>query len=192
VSWLAEIMRKQHRECARCGLGPTHLYDPVPSAGDAGDRSESDPTGTPLCGACLEKRMAQDFSRFEGRCLVFEPTLGPDALTFHDLEDEKGAAWPIEHRATARACLDRMASECAGCREAGGRFLWVPVEADANLWTEDWLARLHDGALSPTDTLCGRCAASRLTRSFEERGLCLEAIVPPGRGDGMLLGSEFY
>ena len=73
-----------------------------------------------------------------------------------------------------------------------GRFSWIPVEADANLWGSDWLSSLSEGKLSPDSTLCGACAATRLTRSFEQRGLYFECIVPPRDGDGSLFGTEFY
>jgi len=186
VSWLAEILRKQHRACGRCGLGPTHTYDPVATP------AETEPEGSPLCNSCLQRRLAEDFSAFSGRCLVFEPALGPDAYLFHPLTGPQAAGRPAAHRDAARACLDRITGSCQSCGRGAARFAWVPVPADANLWADDWLADLGTGTLAPDSSLCGECAAGRLAASMDERGLCYEAIVPPRGGDGALFADESY
>lgn len=197
MSWVAEILRKQHRACADCGLGPTHLYDPEHAASREKDATTEEDAaglpGIPLCHACLGRHLARDLSSFEGRCLLFEPSLGPDALVYRALQVEASGGWPEDQVTAARSCLDRIGAHCATCGGAG-RYLWVSVAPDANLWAGDWLACLADGTLAPSDTLCGRCAAVRLVKSMEDRGLCFEAIVPP-RGvssgaDGAIYGSE--
>src|SRR5262249_14239177 len=132
VSWVAEILRKEHRVCSRCRMGPTHLYEPASGDPLPEDRSENDPSaGTPPCNACLEIRMTQAAASFAGRCLLFEPALGPDALAFSPLAPESATPWPAEHREAARSWLQRMQDRCVGCG-GDGRFLWVPVEPDAN------------------------------------------------------------
>ena len=188
MSWLAEILRKQHRVCGVCGLGPTHLYEPKLSA--ASGTPDAEPTGTPLCHSCLEARLAAKLAAYQGRCILFEPSLGPDALLFHPLDGSAAAEWPAPHRAAARACLDRISGGCSRC-PGTARFAWVPVVADANLWGEDWLARLGDGSLAVESLLCPACAVRQLMRSLEERGLYFEAIVPPRGGDGALFCDEF-
>jgi hypothetical protein len=93
----------------------------------------------------------------------------------------------------ARSWLDRLADRCIACGDPG-RYLWIPVDHDANMWADDWLARLADGTLAPSDSLCGSCAAGRVVASMEERGLFFEAIVAPhGTSplpDGVMFGSE--
>ena len=90
TAWVAEILRKNHRECAVCRLAPTHLYDP-----EEGDiislEISAEPTGTPLCHSCVGARLGKDLEAFEGRCLVFEPTLGPETYLFRAVADEGGA-----------------------------------------------------------------------------------------------------
>ncbi len=180
MSWFAEIRRKDHRMCRRCEMGPTHVYQPDVARVEetsAGDLPQ--PTGTPLCNACLAARMEQDLSTYGGRCLLFEPALGPECLVFIPL----GSAAP-------RAALDRAGGPCAECG-ATGHFGWIPVEPDANLWGEHWLPALSSGELSVSDALCGACASRRLMRSIEERGLYFEGItIPTGGGDGALLCAE--
>ncbi len=180
MAWVAEILRKDHRICSVCRLGPTHVYDPEPAA---------EPTGTPLCSGCLAERLRQDLAAFTGRALMFEPALGPDAYLFHALDGDRALAWPAEHREAARMMLDAMKPACDACASAA-RFVWVPVEADACLWPEDWLASAARGDLFAAESLCGACAAARLTRSIEERGLWFEAIVPPRGGEGVMFGDE--
>lgn len=191
MSWVAEILRKQHRVCGRCRLGPTHLYDPAPTSADIGELPEAEATGSPLCNACLESRLAQDFTSYAGRCLVFEPALGPEAFVYHPLDGETAMAWPEQERAAALEWIERLPGHCAVC--AGpGRFAWIPVDADANLWGSDWISSLNEKTLSPDRTLCGACVAQRLTQTFERRGLYFEGIVPPRDGDGALFCTEFY
>jgi len=182
MGWLAEILRKDHRTCSRCKIGPTHVYDPS-------EWKEGDSVGTPLCNGCLADRLHQDFSRFEGRGLLFEPALGPDSLVFRSLEEAALEGWPPDLIETARAHLDRIAARCDECGQPG-RFAWIPAERDANLWSTDWLAGLADATLAWSQSLCGACAAARLSRSIEERGLYFEAIVPPEQADGFLCGAE--
>ena len=189
MSWVAEILRKQHRVCSRCRLGPTHLYDPAPSGGEIGELGES--SGTPLCNACLESKLAHDFARFPGRCLVFEPALGPEAFVYHPFDGRTAMAWPEQERAAAREWIEKLPANCSLCAETG-RFAWIPVDADANLWGSDWISSLREGTLTPDSTLCGSCAARRLTRTFEQRGLYFEGIVPPRDGDGTLFCTELY
>lgn len=184
MSWLAEILRKKHRECAVCRMGPTHVYDPEPDSRAGGQDEFREQTGTPLCTSCLGARLAEDLAAFAGSSILFEPSLGPDALIYRRLDGEPARGWSARCVSAAREALGRIEAGCVTCGQ-GGRYLWVPADNDANLWGEDWLAALADGTLSPEGTLCGRCAATRLTRSIEERGLCFEAIVPPaGDGDG--------
>ncbi|HET6372714.1 MAG TPA: hypothetical protein VFG76_05370, partial [Candidatus Polarisedimenticolia bacterium] len=121
--------------------------------------------------------------------LIFEPALGPEALVFHPLEGAAAREWPAPAVAAVKEALASLPAPCAQCA-AAGRFRWIPVEADAYFWPEDLLSGLSRGEIVPSDALCGACAAARLTRSLEERGLYLDAIVPPRGGDGVLLGSE--
>lgn len=190
MAWVAEILRKEHRICAQCRLAPTHVYDPDPAEGDdAFGEIGQEPSGTPLCTACLPPRLIEDFTSFTARGLLFEPALGPEAIVFHPLDGPEATAWPEERQDLVKARLDSLKERCDSC-ELPGRFLWVPVESDANLWPDDCLAALERGDLAPTETLCGSCAAGRLARSIEERGLFYEAIVPPRGGDGVMFGSE--
>jgi hypothetical protein len=188
MGWIAEILRKEHRVCGQCGMGPTHVYDPEPGAGadeEAGDAAG----GAPLCNGCLAQRLEGDMASFPGRALVFEPALGPDSLIFRPLEGASSIAWPADQAAAVRRSLDDIKPRCDTCGGAG-RFLWIPVESDANLWGDDWLPGLMAGTLSAGASLCGACAARRLMRSIEERGLYYDAIVPPRGGDGALCGCE--
>ena len=188
MAWVAEILRKTHRECAVCKLAPIHMYDPEPRELSALEISP-EPTGTALCHACLGGRLGQDLSGFEGRCLVFEPSLGPETYLFQPLEGgPRRFAAPA--RAAAASALQRLPSPCTACG-AAGRFLWVPVDHDAGLWGDDWLPALATRELTARDPLCGRCAAARLARTLEERGLTFEAIIPArGTGDGLMCGVE--
>jgi hypothetical protein len=180
MGWIAEILRKEHRACERCGLGPTHVYDPI-------DLDAEIPEGIPVCNACLRDRLAKDMTAFAGKGLLFEPALGPDALMFKRLGD---ATWPELVITAARDALASAGENCDDCSEKG-RFVWVVSPRDANLWNEDWLVSLTEGALKVSATLCAGCAASRLARSIENRGLYFEAIVPPsGSEDGVMLGSS--
>jgi len=190
MAWVAEILRKEHRICAQCRLAPTHVYDPdLTGADDALGEPVGERSGTPLCNACLASRLIEDFTSFTSRGLLFEPALGPEAIIFHPLGGPAARAWPEQRRDHVRARLDSLKDRCDTCGQHG-RFLWVPVDSDANLWPDDWLASLEAGDLAPADTLCCACAATRLARSIEERGLFYEAIVPPRGGDGVLFGSE--
>ncbi|MGH9870450.1 MAG: hypothetical protein ACREAA_20130 [Candidatus Polarisedimenticolia bacterium] len=182
MGWVAEILRKSHRECAVCRLAPIHLYAPEEADITALEVSP-EPSGTPLCHACLGARMGQDLSEFEGRCLVFEPSMGPETYVFRPLGDAALAG------RTERA-LESLPSACKGCG-AEGRFVWVPVDHDAGLWADDWLPALESGELSAGEALCGRCTGARLARTLEERGLTFEAVTPAsGRADGVLCGCE--
>ena len=188
MAWVAEILRKTHRECAVCRLAPVHIYDPEPGELSALEISP-EPTGTPLCHACLGGRLGQDLSEFEGRCLVFEPSLGPETFLFQPIE---GASlrFAAPARAAAASALERLPSPCAACGTEA-RFLWVPVDPDAGLWGDDWLPALATGELKARDPLCGRCAAARLARTLEERGLTFEAVIPArGAGDGLMCALE--
>ena len=209
MSWLAEVFRKTRRVCQGCGIGPTHLYDPgatravipgqglSPAPGDVQETpsDEIEPlepgelSGEPLCSSCLAARLEEDLSAFPAKALLFEPSLGPERLVFHALAGETARRWPAAQREAAAAHLASIAAACDQCA-LPGKFLWVPVEPDANLWGDDWIAGLMDGTLSPDGTLCGPCAARRLSRSIEERGLQFEAIVPPRASDGVLFGTE--
>jgi len=189
MAWVAEILRKDHRICSVCRMGPTHVYDPDPAAPAESPDAAAASGGTPLCNACLAGRLETDMAAFSGRALLFEPALGPDAYLFHPLESDRARGWPEEHRASARSLLDAMKPGCDGC-DGASRFAWIPVEADACLWPEDWLTWVARGELAPAASLCGACAARRLSRSIEERGLWFEAIVPPRAGDGVLFGDE--
>lgn len=191
MAWVAEILRKQHRECARCRMGPTHLYDPdlTELADEATVSGKPPETGTPLCNGCLLGRLETDLAAFTGRCLLFEPSLGPESILFVPFETDEPADEDAA-LAAARSALSPLPRDCVSCRGTG-RFLWVPVELDANLWSTDWLPMLAEGALTPTATLCGRCAAGRLVRTLEQRGLTCEVVVPPrGAVDGAMFGSE--
>ena len=186
MAWVAEILRKQHRECARCRMGPTHLYDPDPAelAEESTVSGKPPETGTPLCNACLAKQLQLDLTAFHGRCLVFEPALGPESILFTPLSAAAAGA------EAARAALEPLPRACDRCG-LDGRFLWVPIERDANLWSGDWLPMLAEGALVPESTLCGPCAAVAIVRSLEHRGLICEAVIPPrGEADGMMSGAE--
>ena len=175
MGWIAEILRKDHRACERCNLGPTHVYDPV-------DTGEEVPEGTPLCTSCLNEQLTGTLKRFTGRGLLFEPALGPDALVF------RGIAKDSPHPSVTRA-LDLIGQTCDTCSEKG-QFAWVASTRDANLWDEDWLDALDDGSIEATGTMCSTCAAARITRSIETRGLYFEAIFPPGGSeDVVMLGS---
>ncbi len=188
MAWVAEILRKDHRVCSRCRVGPTHIYDPpLEAPGDEPENLEAEPAGTMLCQACLSDQLAADLAAFRGRALVFEPALGPEGYLFRSLATA-GPAWLPPHRAAVESALGRVEGPCGGC---GGSpsCLWVPVAADAGLWEEDLLAALAEGHLAPTEVLCGTCAARRIAASLEERGLFLDAIVPPRGGDGVLVGS---
>ncbi len=190
MAWVAEILRRDHRTCEECGVGPTHIYDPEIAALPESELDpEAEAPGTPLCNACLTMRLEEDLVTSEGRVVVFEPALGPDAFIFHAAGDGRRRAWSESERETMRAILDRLARVCSRCDQPG-RFLWVPVERDANLWLEDWLPCLAQGRLTPGETLCGRCTARRLGQTLEERGLFFDAIVPPRHGDGIFCGSE--
>jgi len=180
MAWIAEILRKTHRECAVCRLAPIHLYDP-----DEQDITSlevpAEPTGTPLCHVCLGARLGKDLSEYQGRCLVFEPALGPETYVFR-AESAFGAA--------SRAALDRLPSPCDECR-APGRFIWVAAPDDASMWEADWLPALESGELTAGPVLCGRCTGARVARSLEERGLTFEAVTPArGSADGCLCAAE--
>jgi len=188
MAWVAEILRKTHRECAVCRLAPIHMYDPEPRELSALEIS-AEPTGTPLCHACLGGRLGQDLSEYEGRCFVFEPSLGPETFLYQAL-DAAPRRFAAPARAAASSALERLPSACIGCGEEG-RFLWVPVDHDAGLWGDDWLPALATGELKARDPLCGRCAAARLARTLEERGLTFEAVIPArGAGDGLMCAIE--
>jgi len=181
---VAEILRKSHRECAVCRLAPIHLYAPDETDITALEVS-AEPSGTPLCHACLGTRLGQDLSLFTGRCLIFEPAMGPETYVYRPLADDAR-----EPPGRAGAALAALPSSCAGCG-AQGRFVWVPVNHDAGLWADDWLPALESGELAAGEALCGSCAGARLARSLEERGLTFEAITPArGAADGMLSGCE--
>jgi len=186
MAWVAEILRKDHRICSVCRMGPTHVYDPEP---DPAAEPATEPGGTPLCNGCLAERLAQDLTAFAGRALLFEPALGPDAYMFHPLDGDRARNWPDGHSAAARRLLDTIRSGCDTC-DSRARFAWIPVEPDAALWPEDWLVLAARGDLSPSASLCGTCAATRLMRTIEQRGLWFEAIVPPRGADGVLFGDE--
>lgn len=192
MAWVAEILRKEHRACARCRMVPTHLYDPdlAELADDATVSGKPPESGTPLCNACVTARLEQDMAAFSGRCLLFEPALGPESILFAPLRAEGTGPDGDGGMAAARAALRPLPRACDRCG-AAGHFLWVPVELDANLWSTDWLPMLAEGSLTPTETLCGPCAAGRMVRSLEQRGLVCEALVPPrGDADGTMFGSE--
>ena len=192
MAWVAEILRRQHRECTRCRMGPTHLYDPdlTELADEATVSGKPPETGTPLCNSCLAGRLAADLTSFAGRCLLFEPALGPESILFTPFAADAPGSDPDGTLAAARASLRPLPRRCDPCGETG-RFLWVPVAIDANLWSADWLPMLADGTLVAGETLCGSCAASRLVRSLEQRGLVCEALVPPrGDRDGAMFGTE--
>jgi hypothetical protein len=202
TAWVAEILRKNHRECAVCRLAPTHLYDP--EEGDITSLEISaEPTGTPLCHSCVGARLGKDLEAFEGRCLVFEPTLGPETYLFRAVEKEGGAdrvpgtstvpgpsaASPVPP--ALRAALSNLPAPCADCRAPESRFRWVSADMDASLWGDDWLPALTSGELTPGPALCGRCAGARVARSLEDRGLTFEAITPArGTADGYLCAAE--
>ena len=182
MSWVAEILRKEHRNCRRCDMGPTHVYRPEPeSFEDAAAQDQPPQSGTPLCTSCLAGQIEKDFAAYGARCILFEPSLGPDRLEFVPLDEAPAPP-------AARAALGRAGSACAECG-AAGRFIWVPSEPDANLWGDEWVAALQSGELTATDALCGACAARRLMRTIEQRGLYFEAIILPLDGDGALLCS---
>ena len=192
MAWVAEILRKQHRECARCRMGPTHLYDPdlAELADDATVSGKPPQTGTPLCNSCLLTRLQQDLAAFTGRCLMFEPSLGPESILFTPLGAGATDGDSIRGAAAARAALLSLPRPCDSCGTTG-RFRWVPGERDANLWSADWSPMLAEGILAPAGTLCGPCAAGRMVRSLEQRGLVCEALVPPrGDADGAMFGAE--
>jgi hypothetical protein len=186
MSWVAEILRKNHRACRRCEMGPTHVYRPEPARVEETGSMDPPLTGTPLCNSCLSEQIERDFSAYGGRCLLFEPALGPECLLFAPLP---AAALAAAQPAAARAALERAAGPCAGCG-AGSHFVWVGVEPDANLWEEDLLPGLQRGELAASDPLCGRCAARRLMRSIEQRGLYFEGITVPAGADGLLRCAE--
>lgn len=192
MAWVAEILRKQHRECARCRMGPTHLYDPDPAelADEATVSGKPPESGTPLCNGCLLLRLEADLGSFSGRCILFEPSLGPESILFAQFAKETAGGASAADLAAARAVIKPLPRPCDRCSEAG-HFLWVPVALDANLWSDDWLPMLADGRLAPRETLCGTCVAGRLVRSIEQRGLVFEAVIPPrGAADGAMFGAE--
>jgi hypothetical protein len=187
MAWVAEILRKNHRTCHRCRLGPTHVYDPpLPEPGAHAD-PEDEVTGFPLCNGCLAADLERDLSLYQARCVLFEPALGPDSLAFRPVPEGRERAG--EDAKPLEAALSAMEAGCSSCDNAA-HFIWVPVEADANLWPGDWLAGLADGSLAPAGSLCGGCAARRLMRSIEKRGLYFDAIVPPRDVDGIFCGWE--
>lgn len=176
MGWIAEILRKDHRACERCDLGPTHVYDPIES-------DEEIPEGTPLCTSCLGKELAGALAGFAGRGVLFEPALGPDALVFRDLDGSP-------HHDSSRNALKEIREACDACSEKG-QFVWIGSAPDANLWDEDWLEALSAGTLEAGQTLCAGCAAARLEASIETRGLYFEAIFPPtGSNDIVMFGSN--
>lgn len=185
MAWVAEILRKSHRTCVRCKLGPTHLYDPPASQLEAGPEEEV--AGVPLCNSCLAADLDRDLSRYPARCVLFEPALGPDSIAFQPATTVRDH--PADQARALETALSEMTTACSGCNQPA-HFIWVPVEADANLWPGDWLAGLADGSLVAADTLCGGCAARRLMRSIESRGLYFDAIIPPREVDGVLCGWE--
>ena len=200
MSWVAEILRKDHRACRRCELGPTHVYRPEPARLEETGPMEPPLTGTPLCNSCLSEQMEQDFSGYGGRCLLFEPALGPECLLFEPLDSTPqvsaaqssaapAAVPPDTAQPAVRTALERAAAPCSGCG-AGSHFVWVGVEPDANLWEQDLLPALQDGELAASDPLCGRCAARRLMRSIEQRGLYFEGITVPAGADGLMRCAE--
>jgi hypothetical protein len=182
MAWVAEILRKTHRECAVCRLAPISLYDPEEHDITSLEVS-AEPTGTPLCHVCLGARLGKDLSEYEGRCLVFEPALGPETYVY--------SAPPASSLgAAARAALAGLPAPCDDCR-APGRFRWVAVPNDAALWGADWLPALESGELTAGPVLCGRCTGARVARTLEERGLTFEAITPArGASDGCLCAAE--
>jgi len=131
MGWIDDILRKDHRACEQCGLGPTHVYDPM-------ETDEEIVEGTPLCNTCLPARLAADLTAFRGKGLLFEPALGPVSLVFVPLDQSN---WTEASKGAVRHALDGMGQQCQDCRRPG-RFLWVAAERDANLWDEDWPAAL--------------------------------------------------
>lgn len=185
MAWVAEILRKQHRTCAVCGLSPTHLYTPR-RQDDEAPLAEDEEAGSRLCNGCLPARLEKDLAAMTGRLIIFEPCMGPDSLLFSPMEqlEDEGVAAPAV--ASARAVLAAGGEATCAC---GGRScaVWVPSSEDAGLWGTEWLDALASGEIVPQGSLCPTCASSRLVRSLEERGLHCETIETPSGGDGVLL-----
>ena len=186
MAWLAEVFRRGNRVCGLCRMGPTHVLGADPAL--APDISEEE--AIPLCNGCLAARLSAALAKSQGRVLLFQPALGPGCLTFHSLADLAHPLWPADGVAAARDAIDRLRGTCDACEGAGARIIWVPSEREACLWDIDWLAALRDGSLAPAGSLCGGCAAGRLMRSIEERGLYFESITLPDATDGVILGTE--
>ena len=189
MAWIAEVFRKKHRLCERCRVGPTHLYGAAPTDDDPTPEPEGEENGTALCSACLAVRLTEDLGGYDGRGLMFEPALGPSSLVFHPLADLARSDYAEGDLAAARAALERVRGACEAC-SSPARFLWIPASPDACLWGGEWLEGLRDGSLVPSGMFCGTCAASRLARSIDERGLYYDAIVPPGIHDGVMLATD--
>lgn len=187
MAWVAEILRKNHRTCRRCRLGPTHVYDPPLARMTPEADPEEDVSGVPICNGCLAADLERDLSLYRARCVLFEPALGPDSLAFRPAAEDRGR--DADQSRALEAALEAVKAGCSSC-DGPAHFLWVPVEEDANLWPGDWLAGLADGSLIPAESLCGACAARRLMRSIEKRGLYFDAIVPPRDVDGIFCGWE--
>jgi hypothetical protein len=189
MAWIAEVFRKKHRLCETCRLGPTHLYGAHPTDDDPLPQAEPMDDGTPLCSACLAVRLTADLDGYNGRGLLFEPAFGPSSFVFHPFATLEAADCTPPDLAAAREALERVRGGCETCSRPA-RFLWIPASPDACLWGGEWLEGLRDGTLVPAGTLCGACAALRLARSIDERGLYYDAIVPPGRHDGVMLCTD--
>ncbi len=189
MAWIAEVLRRDHRVCCVCRMGPTHVYGEAPreGAGDSGD--PDDAIGDPLCNGCLASRLEDDLQRFAGRALIFEPSLGPGGLVYREIEGPDAPAGDPAVHETARRAIASIRDACGGCG-APARYLWVPSTRDEGLWGGEWLAALQEGTLIPTASECGRCAARRLMASIEGRGLFFESIVPPAGADGVLWGDD--
>lgn len=190
MAWIAEVFRKHHRLCERCKVGPTHVYGVPPTDDDPPPQAEpAEGGGTALCSACLGRQLTADLGGYDGRGLLFEPAFGPSSLVFHPLEDLAEGDSADSDLEAARAALDRVRGDCEACARPA-RFLWIPASPDACLWGGEWLEGLRDGTLVPAGALCGACAAQRLARSIDERGLYYDAIVPPGRHDGVMVCTD--
>jgi hypothetical protein len=142
-----------------------------------------------LCSACLAARLSADLGSYDRRGLLFDPAMGPSSLVFRPLAELEAADCAPTDVAAAREALERVRGACGTCSKPA-RFLWIPASPDACLWGGEWLEGLRDGSLVPAGLLCGACAALRLARSIDDRGLYYDAIVPPGPHDGVMLCTD--